>query len=507
MLPENKVRPRAIEMSFCRKMGVYTKIPRARAIAEGIKIVPTRWIDTNKGDDADPDYRSRLVAKEIQTKQRSDWFAATPPLEVLKTILSLAATGRDNKVLMVNDVKRAYFYPPVRRRICVELPAEENDHDDMVGLLQLSMYGTQDAAKNWQDTFSEHLIQIGFLQGKATPCAFFHPARRIWLMVHGDDYFSCGERSNVAWFRGQLEAQFDMKTTVVGDEFGEAKRVKILNRVVALTSDGYTYEADPKHVPKIIADIGLVSGAGDGTKGSIPADPPLDPRLYRSICARANFLSLDRPDIQFSVKECCRAMSNPTCQSWDSLKRVGRHLAKSLRLVQMFEFQDNADVVDVFTDSDFAGDTVSRKSTSGGALLLGKHCVRTWSKTQDTIALSSGEAELMALVKASCEGLGMRSILSDFAVAAVVHVHMDASAALGMTRRLGLGKVRHIDTSLLWMQQKAAQELVKFSKVPGKANPADMLTKILDKVTVSGYLDMLGFEFSSVIALKAFRPH
>ena len=113
------------------------------------KVITVRWIDINKGDAVDTNYRSRLVAREIKTDIRPDLFAATPPLEAMKIILSMLASGNKGGTLMVNDVSRAFFCAPARRQVFVELPTEDPDHGAMIGELNYSMYGTRDAAQHW----------------------------------------------------------------------------------------------------------------------------------------------------------------------------------------------------------------------------------------------------------------------------------------------------------------------------------------------------------------------
>ena len=137
----------------------------------------TRWIDTNKGDSDRPDYRSRLVGREIKNDSRLDLFAPTPPLEVMKLILSQCAKCQSKQrpnIVAVVDIKRAYFYAPVQREMYIKLPAEDMlpGEEDMVGLLKLSLYGTRDAAQNWIRHYTGVLVKLGFQQGLASPCNF-----------------------------------------------------------------------------------------------------------------------------------------------------------------------------------------------------------------------------------------------------------------------------------------------------------------------------------------------
>jgi hypothetical protein len=155
----------------------------------GKEPIGTRWVDVNKGDEANPEYRSRLVAQEIKRDNREDLFAATPPLEALKLLLSMAVTEgigdsgvnkKDGNKLEFIDVRRAYFHAKARRMVYVKLP--EEDHEvGKCGRLIKAMYGTRDAAQNWECEYVEFMEGIGFRRGQSTPCAFWHEERRTRL--------------------------------------------------------------------------------------------------------------------------------------------------------------------------------------------------------------------------------------------------------------------------------------------------------------------------------------
>ena len=81
---------------------------------------------------------------------------------------------------MINDISRAYFYAKCTRDLYIELPAEDpSAHPDYIGKLRLCVYGTRDAALNWQQTLSEHLESAGFVQGVGHLSVFHHAARNI----------------------------------------------------------------------------------------------------------------------------------------------------------------------------------------------------------------------------------------------------------------------------------------------------------------------------------------
>ena len=124
-----------------------------------MNVITTKWLDVKKGDAENPNIRCRLVGREIAKEKRDDLFAATPPLESLKAVLSLCASHRSHKDpwrLMAVDVKMAYFYAPATRPIFIHIPAEDRTPEDAgkVALLNLSFYGTRDAAQNFANTLT-----------------------------------------------------------------------------------------------------------------------------------------------------------------------------------------------------------------------------------------------------------------------------------------------------------------------------------------------------------------
>ena len=138
---------------------MWNNIPRAHAKKMGWKIIKTRRIDINKGDDEQPVYRSRIVAKEFNNEMMDGLFAGTPPLEAPRFLVHEAATVEGgempgDKVMMINDVARAFFEAGATRQICVELPEEDvSDRDialDRVGHLMRSLHGARNEAMRRQ---------------------------------------------------------------------------------------------------------------------------------------------------------------------------------------------------------------------------------------------------------------------------------------------------------------------------------------------------------------------
>ena len=500
---------RKLEIEYARRKKVWIKITRAEAKRRGWKIIKTRWIDINKGDSNHPIHRSRFVAKEFNDCESEGLFAGTPPLEALRLILSRAATRRQERLqystIMINDVSRAFFEAPIGRNVCIELPEEdleEGDHQqDLVGLLRQSLYGTRDAAANFQKEVKKFMTRIGFKVGHYNPCTYRHAHRDLRTFVHGDDFVTEGRREDCDWFKKKLEGRFEIKTKMVGLRADEVREERILNRVIRVTGKGWEMEADQRHADIIIHRMNLKGANGVKT----PCDDEKsweievneneldykEGKLYRELAARANYLAQDRPDIQFSVKELCRGMCRPTKGDVKKLRRLARYLISTPRMITKYDWQEEQGTMRGWSDSDFAGCRRTAKSTSGGILTIGVHYIKSWASTQKTIALSSGEAELSALVKCSCELLGALQLARDWDIDFDGEVHVDSSAALGVVGRRGAGKLRHVRVGQLWVQQKSEDGELRYRKVKGTENPADAMTKALTQAEMDKYMRMV----------------
>ncbi len=126
---------------------------------------------------------------------------------------------------------------------------------------------------------------------------------------------------------------------------------------------------------------------------------------------------------------------------------------------------------------------------------MGAHAIRSWSKTLASVTLSSAESEFYAAVNTSTEILGIMSMMRDYGLTVGGEILGDASAAISIISRRGVGKVRHLDTNLLWVQEKAAREELAYRKVKGADNPADAFTKALDSTTMDRHMHSMGLRF------------
>lgn len=186
-------------------------------------------------------------------------------------------------------------------------------------------------------------------------------------------------------------------------------------------------------------------------------------------------------------------MAKPRKASWRKIKRLGRYLLRYPRLV--WEYDDanitESEYIDVFSDSDWAGDKVKRKSTSGGVAMIAGGVVKTWSSTQATLALSVGEAEYYALIKAAAEGLGLQALAKDMGYDMKLRSWVDSTTAKAIVTRIGLGKVRHMEVKYLWAQQAMKGGKFVVRKVASERNCADLGTDPMAAKDAEGLLELM----------------
>jgi hypothetical protein len=502
VLPPDLVRQaRAEEIKFMLDWGVWERALVTDCWREtGKAPIGSKWVDVNKGDATKPLIRSRFVVKEIATYKSDDFFAATPPLESFRLLLSLAASDAQDIKIEVLDARKAHLHAFADRTVFTQLPPEVSAPGYCARLVRC-LYGTRDAPKRWEAFLAEQLVALGFAKGRASPCCYFHARLGVRCIVHGDDFVLSGRAGALDEVKAGMHERFLLKELGrLGGGQGEQKELRVLNRIIRWTPAGLKYEADPRHAEILVRGVAgaerALSAPGTSSKDyESPSDeaelPDAIARLFRSFAARANYLALDRPDLSQATKELCRRMSAPRAADLRALSRVARYLVGAARVVYEYPWQCRP-VLRAYTDSDFAGCVATRRSTSGGAVMLGTHLLKHWASTQKKITLSSGEAELGAVVRGFSEALGLQSVARDLGVELRPEVHADSSAAIGICNRCGIGKVRHLAVAQLWAQDLVRSKACRLFKVLGTENPADLMTKPLARSEIDGHLGRLG---------------
>ena len=225
-------------------------------------------------------------------------------------------------------------------------------------------------------------------------------------------------------------------------------------------------------------------------------------QLYRRGVGKAMWMVPLRPDIYYTTKELARTLQNPTNESMIRL----RHLLRYLKGTQHYKFELYPRVqlspevpveLTIAVDSDWAGCRTTRRSTSGCVITLLGCPIHSFSRTQGTIATSSGEAELYAIGSGVSEGLGIMNLLqeSKLRTKVAMTVQTDSTSAKAIATRIGVTKLtKHIQLRFLYMQDLVANNIVKIKKVGTKENPADISTKVVPTAVLHYHLQNVGLK-------------
>ncbi len=192
------------------------------------------------------------------------------------------------------DIKKAYLYAKLCKPTYIQLPPGE-EQDGMCGRLNVSSYGARDAASNWESEYTNTMENAGFVRGLASTCIFRRKEKDIRVVVHGDDFTVLARTDDVQWVANQLAEKYTIKLRGVLGPNTELNEITVLNRIIRWTRQGLEYEADPRHAEIIVNELGLGMSKGISTPGTrqgrVESGEPLDhqdPKLYRSLVARAN---------------------------------------------------------------------------------------------------------------------------------------------------------------------------------------------------------------------------
>ena len=451
------------------------------------KFIKVRWVRVNKGSSRVPRVRCRLVACELGHGVKDDeLYAGTPSLATLKLLLSwYCVIGSEMNVIKVIDIKSAFLYGQARRNLFIELPDRDPQSGScFVGRLKKAMYGTRDAPLIWRSTVDIFMKENGFTTVMTQPGVYFHAVRNVYVMTHVDDFLVTGSLVETTWFENLLKSQFEITSTTLGRNF--EKSTKYLNRLITWSEEGIFLEGDEKHAAVLLSEWGMTDCKGVSTPvvreeelNSEAGDNTLDTKAgtrYRRAAARVNYMSQDRPDLSVVSRRLSQGMKEPRQSDEIHLKRALRSLKDHPRCVSFMKWQSKQSGFTLLVDSDWAGEKKSRKSCSGGCILLGSHLISHWSKLQGTIALSSGEAELNAAVKGVSEIIGIQELAQEFGYHLSITLCTDATVCKSILLRHGSGRIKHLSTKQLWVQGAVESYGIKVTKVPRAINSSDLMT-------------------------------
>ena len=486
-----------LELDRLREFGVYEDRPAAEAA--GQKHVTTKWEKSWKYDPKTDKWfvRARFVAREFKwCEWRDDLFAPSAGHSTHRLIDYVAL--REGHVTFTADASNAYFHVPETEVVYVDPPEEyvqqlrdEGKPVDIKRRLRKQLYGRRKAAQLWMQHMAGVLVELGFNQCEAAPQFFYAPVRNIALELHMDDIHGCGSKPDVEQFLTELATKIRLKHDIMeadGREYQHLKRTRVRHTTHT------EIRPNPKYVEKVREQLGMTTcnpaptpsvEAHRAERGQ-PGDEPLGVdghKLFRTCVGSLAYFALDRDDVQYEVNMLAQDLAAPTASSMKRLKRLVRYLSGTMDMAVVmrrpFNTKPGVATLNVYSDSDWAGDTLTRRSQSSVHIEVDGCPLHGASRRQNATATSSAEAEYYAACAALSEAIHIREVLVFFGYEVVMRLLMDSSAARGICRREGVGRVKHLETKCLWVQQYVKKKIVKVSDVPTADNKADLGTKTL----------------------------
>ena len=344
----------------------------------------------------------------------------------------------------------AFFRSPMDEFTVVRPPLDLRVKDKL-WVLNRALRGTRMASRCCAKLVAEVLTNAQFETVSIVPNTHLLPQRDIDTVVHGDDFVAVAEDGQLDHFEQVLENSMEIKRVRrIGPR--RSSTGKVLKRVVHWSGDGFTWEADPRLIEKLVNMLNLSGGKGALTPGGKDTGRDVrdsdceleysDAKLVQAAARREQYIALDRPDIAYSVKRTLQQMSKLSRLMQLRVVRVGSHLKNNPRLVCKFPYQHQPKSIDVFVAADFAPRETMLRSTSGGAEYCGRAPIEFASSTQSVRALSTGEAEFHAITKGSAHHLHSQAILEAVVLS-------DASGGIGIASREGCGRLKHLEVKWL----------------------------------------------------------
>ena len=495
------------EMSSMKDFNVYSEIPIEQTTKEQRdSAIDLKWVKRWK---TESELRMRLVARgcfQEASKLDSDTlYASTPSLVTLRLMLTLAIAR--GWAISLADISTAFLHALLTEEVFVIPPVEYYPSGNCLWRLNRAMYGLKQSPQLWQSHFASVMKKLGFRRCKSDSNLYCHSSKNLYVLAYVDDLLIVGDSELQKKFLEELSKELLVKVT------GHLKpdtQVSFLGRKLRHNGDSIDIFMPPDYVEDLLKIYNMQKANPAPNTGSSAlkriddADSPLssdDHATFRTCVGKLLWLAFVRPDISYAVKELSRDVKAPTFESLAKLKHLLRFLAGNrhsvLRLRPTETVSDWKGVMDIrcYVDSDWAGCNKTRKSTSGSIVqILGSTVVHS-SRTQATVALSSGEAELYAIGQGVNEALFLKNLIleAEFARKVRIEAYTDSTAGKSMAIRFGSGKrTKHVELRYLYMQNLVQAGLLQVKKISTKLNPADLLTKYVSTETLNSLLSKLG---------------
>ncbi|GKA33141.1 retrovirus-related pol polyprotein from transposon TNT 1-94 [Tanacetum coccineum] len=474
-----------------------------------VMIIALKWIYKVKLDEYGDvsKNKARLVAKGYRQEDGIDlkeYFAPVACIEAIRIFIANAASK--NMTIYQMDVKTTFLNGELKEEVYVSQPEGfvDPDHPTHVYSLKKALYDLKQALRAWYDTLSQFLLDNKFSKGAVDPTLFTRKTSKHILLVQiyvDDIIFTSTNPKACDIFSNEMSSKFQMSmmgqmSFFLGLQVSQNPGGIFINQskfALEILKKFRMDSCDPVDTPMV-----------DRLK--LDEDPlgiPVDQTRFRSMVGSLMYLTASRPDLVFAVCMCARYQASPTKKHLEALKRVFRYLRGTINWGLWYP-KDTAMALTAYADADHAGCQDTRRSTSGSAQFLGDKLVSWSSKKQKSTAISTTEAEYIAMSGCCAQILWMRSQLTDYGfVFNKIPLYCDNRSAIALCcNNVQHSRSKHIDIRHHFIREQVEKGVVELYFVTTDYQLADIFTKALPRERFEFLLPRLGMKSMSPETLK-----
>ena len=460
-------------------------------LPEDKRAISSKWVfkvQHNKAGQVSR-FKARLCARGFSQKEGIDYFetyAPTTRYDSIRVLLSIAA--HLGYRLVQFDIKTAFLHGDLEEEIYMIPPDGLGVKSNLVCRLKKSLYGLKQSSRCWNTKFDSFLKDYGFIQSTADKCVYkgLFNGQSVFLIIYVDDGLIIAENEGLcSSILNELEKKFEITVGVLANYVGMEIEYDTQNASIFIHQTNY--------IRQMLRRFNME----DATPVTTPADPhtnlysseereiiPDDVPLRQAVGSLMFAAIVSRPDIMFAVSYVSRFVSKPESIHWNAVKRIFKYLKDTADYgIQYSNYSNQPNLVG-FSDSDFANDTETRRSTSGYVFMLNGGPVTWSSQRQRVVALSTTEAEYLAASAATKEAVWLKHLLRDInqPVEDPITLKIDNQSAIRLVRNPEFHKrTKHIDTHYHFIREKYQNRDIDVTYVPSNNQIADIFTKPLPR--------------------------
>lgn len=467
------------------------------------EILTTKWVFAAKPfeNTIEDRFKARLVVRGFAQKDSFNYDEIYAPVTKMTTIRTLLSIGNQrNYIFQQLDVKNAFLNGHLREEVYVYPPDGVYCKEGYILKLNKSLYGLKQAAKCWNEEINKCLIDLGFRRSENDYCLYIKEVEKefVYLLIYVDDICLIGPDSEyIEECKKQLMKRFQMK------DKGNLKHF------LGLEID-YNREKGILKISQKTYIEGILKRFGFENCNSVST--PIDPKLrinnieggpgenkpVRELVGCLMYLMLgSRPDISYTINFFSRFQDKYSNEVWTHLKRVLRYLKGTVDMELTYTRNMETEILSCYVDSDWATDVKDRKSVSGYFIKIFGNTIAWVTRKQNCVALSSTEAELVALCSAVQDSLWFKKLLNDMNIfLKSFKVYEDNQGCIALIKNPENNKrVKHIDLKYNFVCEHLKDGVICLEYLNSKLQLADMLTKGLSRIQFYNNCKSIGLGF------------